>query len=176
MHHWGWAIWIHSGWFWLRPFSTNSSHHTITRYYLLYYLPLTNTNTMTSNWSRWLLHKPRARDGSGPLWSPHRAPWHPCTFEGNVLRSDNIHTEKEEYCIESIWRTKPSHAGTFRGIFIYASVSCFSALRFLKWYARLFSDTGLLSVSKQEPNCSEHCCYHSSRHYWKERMTVVVWF
>lgn len=77
-------------------FSTNSSHHTITRYYLLYYLPLTNTNTMTSNWSRWLLHKPRARDGSGPLRSPNWAPWHLCTFEGNVLRSDNIHTKKEE--------------------------------------------------------------------------------
>lgn len=162
---------------WLRPFPTNSSHHTITRYYLLYYLPLTNTNTMTSNWSRWVLHKPRARDGSGPLWSPHRTPWHPCSFEGNVLRSDNIHTEKEERAVlrafeeQSPVTLTPFVASSFTRPFLVSRLGVF-----LKWYARLFSDTGLLSVSKQEPNCSEHCCFHSSRHYWKERMTVVVWF
>lgn len=100
---------------------------------MLYYLPLTNTNTMTSNWSRWLLHKPRARDGSGPLWSPHWAPWHLCTFEGNVLRSDNIHTTQEERALlrafeeQSPVTPAPFVASSFAFSFLISRVGIFQS-------------------------------------------------
>lgn len=100
---------------------------------MLYYLPLTNTNTMTSNWSRWLLHKPRARDGSGPLWSPHWAPWHLCTFEGNVLCSDNIHTAQEERAVlrafeeQSPVTPAPFVASSFACSFLISQVGIFQS-------------------------------------------------
>lgn len=100
---------------------------------MLYYLPLTNTNTMTSNWSRWLLHKPRARDGSGPLWSPHWDPWHLCTFEGNVLRSDTIHTVQEERAVlrafeeQSPVTPAPFVASSFACSFLISQVDIFQS-------------------------------------------------